>query len=267
MPSFGAELDGVLATPAQLAALALTNYGHFTTMLVADGLVRGLALHLARLTRDCRTLFDAALDTGWVRWLVRQAVEHNAEGARAVVVRVTVFDPDLGVPHPGAAARPRVLVTLRPAPGGPPAPLRVRSLRYQRDTPSVKHVGLFGPMLHRRRAQRGGVEDVLFTGPGSRVSEGATWNVGFLDGDRLVWPAAECLPGVTMALLNQVHDGPVAVEPVALDRVPTLRAALATNAAIGVRPLTGIDGVDLPTDPAALGRLRAAYEAVAGEPI
>ena len=50
------QLNGVLPTMDQVKALALTNYGHFTSMLAEDGRVRGLSLHLQRLARDCRTI-------------------------------------------------------------------------------------------------------------------------------------------------------------------------------------------------------------------
>ncbi|WP_270890119.1 hypothetical protein [Streptomyces sp. DHE17-7] len=68
------ELDGRPAGEDALAALALTNYGHFTTLLVEDGRVRGLGLHLERLIRDCRLLFDTTLDPDRVRALARRAV-------------------------------------------------------------------------------------------------------------------------------------------------------------------------------------------------
>src|SRR4051794_30508228 len=68
-----AELNGVPVEADELKALALTNYGHFTSMRVDDGRVRGLALHMNRLVRDCRTVFDTELDPDHVLFLVRQA--------------------------------------------------------------------------------------------------------------------------------------------------------------------------------------------------
>lgn len=68
------ELNGVPPTVDQITVLALTNYGHFTTMLVDDNRVRGLSLHLDRLARDCRELFDTTLELDRVRDLVRHAL-------------------------------------------------------------------------------------------------------------------------------------------------------------------------------------------------
>jgi branched-subunit amino acid aminotransferase/4-amino-4-deoxychorismate lyase len=86
------ELDGVPVDPEQLKALALYNYGHFTSMRVQDGGVRGLSLHLRRLVDDCRALFDAELDPGRVR-LVRHALR---DVDRPTVVRVTVLPASVG---------------------------------------------------------------------------------------------------------------------------------------------------------------------------
>ncbi|MGK5559098.1 aminotransferase class IV, partial [Actinomadura kijaniata] len=194
-----AELDGEPVGVEQLAALALVNYGHFTTMRVEGGGVRGLGLHLDRLTRDCRALFGVEPDVGRVRRLARRAV---AGTDAPVVVRVTLFDPGLDLGRPVGNGEPRVLVTARPAGERPVPGMRVRTVRYSRDMPEVKHVGLFGAVLRRRAAQAEGFDDALFVDAGSSVTEGTTWNVGFFDGRRVVWPDAEALPGVTMRLLR-----------------------------------------------------------------
>ena len=256
-----AELDGVPVGLAQLQALALTNYGHFTTMRVEDGRVRGLSLHLDRLVRDCRVVFGAELDPERVRALVRRA----APGAGAVIIRVTVFDPDLDPGHIGGDARPRVLVTSRPAAGLPLPPLRVRTAVFVRDLPEVKSVGLFGALRHRREARRAGLDDVLFVDDRSRVGEGGTWNIGLVRGGEIVWPDAACLPGTTMELLKRVH--PFTSATVRATGLADYEAAFATNAAVGVRAIAGIDGHR--PDPAhpALDLLRGEYLAVPPEPL
>ncbi|OHV32593.1 MULTISPECIES: aminotransferase class IV family protein [Pseudofrankia] len=259
-----AELDGVAVDVAQLETLALVNYGHFTSMEVTDGRARGLSLHLERLVRDCRQLFDADLDPDRVRHLVRHAV---AGVTAPVVVRVTVFDPDLGLGRPGADAVPRVLVTTRPV-APPPGPgLRLRSAWYRRDLPEVKHVGLFGAVRLRRAAQRAGFDDAVFTDAGGVLSEATTSNLGFVTGDRVLWPSAECLPGVTMRLLNQARAEEPVTAAVTLADLPHVDAVFATNAATGVRPVAAIDDVHWPTDHPVLRALARQYAAVPPEPL
>jgi branched-subunit amino acid aminotransferase/4-amino-4-deoxychorismate lyase len=259
-----AELNGIPVNVDQLQALALTNYGHFTSMRVEDGAVRGLGLHLQRLQRDCQVLFGVSLDLDQVRQLVRHAV---AGGPDPAVVRVTVFDPYLELGHPSGSSDPQVLVTTRPAVSQPQPPLRVRSASFTRDLPAVKHVGLFGLLRERRTAQLAGFDDVLFTDRDGRLSEGGTWNVGFVKGDDLIWPDADCLPGVTLAVLNQVHRGTIEQRSVRLADLPQMDAAFATNAAVGVRTIRAIDDVEWADEHPLLGVLRREYNETPNEPV
>ncbi|WP_328540849.1 aminotransferase class IV family protein [Streptomyces sp. NBC_00344] len=259
------ELNGQPADPAALRALALTNYGHFTTMRVDDGRVRGLALHLERLDRDCRAVFGTVLDTTRVRELVRRAVTGpSSHGSGTFLVRVSVFDPDLDIVRPSAPATPHVLITTRPAGPLPPAPLRVKSVPHVRDLPAVKHFGLFGALHARRAAQLDGFDDALFHGPDDRVSEGGTWNVGFVDGDgRVVWPSGDVLPGVTMALLKQHH--PHTTRPVTVEEARGMQAVFATSTGIGVRAVSAVDTRVLSTGHPVAAALRSTYLALPGE--
>ncbi|MCH0539855.1 aminotransferase class IV family protein [Streptomyces sp. MUM 203J] len=257
------ELNGRPVEREALRAMALTNYGHFTTLRVDDGRVRGLGLHLARLARDCRAVFGAELDTDRVRAYARRAVAGPGGGSRAVV-RVSVFDPDLDIGRPAAPATPHVLVTRRPVGALPLPPLRVKTVPYVRDLPAVKHLGLFGALHARRAAQLDGYDDALFHGPDGHVSEGGTWNVGFVRADgTVVWPRADVLPGVTMALLQQAHAH--TTEPVTLAEAPGMRAAFATNANVGVRAIAALDDTALDPGHPVTAALRARYLALPGD--
>ncbi|MFB8202912.1 aminotransferase class IV [Kitasatospora purpeofusca] len=259
------EIDGVPADPARLAALGLLNYGHFTTLRAESGRARGLALHLDRLVRDCRTVFGAELDPAEVRTRVRRVLP--ADGA-PTIVRVTVFDPALGLERPAAPATPHLLVTTRPAPAAAPGPLRVRTAAYRRELPEVKHVGLFGLLHQRRLAQLDGYDDALLLDGAGRLAEGATWNLALYDGRTLVRPDTDAeLPGVTAALLARAHRGPQRREPLAPDGLDRFVAAVALNAGAGVRPIAAIDGTSFDPAHPVVAELRAAYEGVPGEEI
>lgn len=256
------ELNGVPATVDQIKALALTNYGHFTSMLVEDSQVRGLSLHMQRLARDCRHLFNADLDADQVRDYVRKAV---ASSEQPTVVRVTVYDPALDLGTIGADAHPHILVTTRSAAQGQPKPWRLQTISYRREEPSVKHVGLFGAMKHRRSAQREGFDDVLFLNPDGTISEIATSNIGFVRDGKVIWPRSEYLPGITMTLLRQALDEPVISEPLTFPDLRSMDAAFATNAATGIRPITSIDSIEWPVEHAVLRELRDLYADIPAE--
>jgi branched-subunit amino acid aminotransferase/4-amino-4-deoxychorismate lyase len=260
------ELNGRSVTPDELSALGLYNYGHFTSMRVeGDGRVRGLSLHLDRLLHDCRTLHGVDLDLDLVRRLVRRVV---AMVTLPRIVRVTVFDPALDLGHPGADANPSVLVSTRLASTEALPALKLRSVHYERELPAVKHVGLFGTMRHRRAAQLDGYDDVLFFDDKSRISEGATWNVAFLRDDRVLWPRSGWLPGVTMRLIMELMERnglDFETSAVTLGELGAMKGAFVTNAAIGIRPVQSIDGVEYTTRFPLITRLQNEYTMMLGD--
>ncbi|HCA86990.1 MAG TPA: aminotransferase [Streptomyces sp.] len=255
-------LDGKLASAEDLLSLALINLGHFTSMRVdADGTIRGLSLHMERLVRDCKAVWGADLDTERVRDCIRQGLEGQSGPC---TVRVTIYDPKVDMGHPADADQPRIMVSVRGAGVMPPEPLRAMSVLYERDLPEVKHVGLFGSLHARRAAQLDGFGDALFVGRDGLVSEGGTWNVGFVDGEgTVVWPQAPVLPGVTMALLQQHAEHRITT--VTLEQAKGMAAVFATNTSIGVRSLAAIDDTELPVEHPVLSQLRETYLSIPGE--
>jgi len=251
-------IDGVPPSPADLRALAFAGLGHFTTVRVHRGGVRGLEKHLDRLVADCHALFDVSLDPDLVRLRIREAIADEPE---SVIVRITLFDPALTLERPGTDASPRILVSPRPAPVGAPTPLRVRSTVFGRQDPEIKHTGLFGALYERRLAQRAGYDDAVFVDANGQLSEGPTWNIGFVrDGD-IVWADGDALAGVTQALIGG------ASETVTLDDLPGMAAAFATGSGAGIRPIASIDEHVWSTDHPAFDRIREAYAAVPFETV
>ncbi|RXS83790.1 aminotransferase [Streptomyces sp. TM32] len=258
-----AELNGASVSLEDLQTLALTNYGHFTSMRMDDGAIRGLTLHMERLVRDCRLVFNADLDPERVLGYVRKAVGQRTGSFN---IRVTIFDPGLEMGHPGADADPHILVTTRPAGAMPPPSLKAKTFTFSRDTAAVKHIGLFPQLRLRREAQRAGFDDAVFVEADGRISEGGTWNMGFIDESGVVvWPDAPVLPGVTMQLLQAAYDEKMTTAPVTLADVPRMRAAFATNTSIGVRTISALDDVQFAAEDPVLSALRDVYADIPGE--
>ena len=254
------ELDGHPVDHDALATLAFSNYGHFTTMRVSPARgVRGLHLHLSRLQDDSRVLFDHDLDLTAVRNIVRRVCSDTS-----VAVRVTVFAPDLDVSSPARNVQPHILVSTRPASSSVLPPLRLTCVAYEREFPTVKHVGLFAAVAHRRAAQRSGFDDVLFLDRRGNITEGSTWNIGFIDEDgAVVWPEGEYLLGVTMRLLQSTAESSTSHIDLALAR--RMRSAFVTNAVVGVRPVASINDVEYRVDSGVLASLQQAYESIPEE--
>jgi branched-subunit amino acid aminotransferase/4-amino-4-deoxychorismate lyase len=209
-------------------------------------------------------VFGVQLDTERVLDYIRPAA-HERTGP--CTIRVTVFDPRMTLGNIGDPAEPQVLVTTRPADALSPRPLAAKTFPFSRDLAVVKHIGLFGQLRLRREAQLSGFDDAIFVEADGRISEGVTWNLGFVDRDgQVVWPDAPVLPGVTMQLLQDAHGDSISA-PVTHSQLADMRAAFATNVSIGVRTIKAIDDVRFPIDDSALDLLRKVYAELPGEPL
>lgn len=262
-----AFLDGRPASADALRMLALTNYGHFTSMQMRGRAVQGLDLHLQRLKTATRELFDTALEEARVREAVVAACDAAATDDASV--RVTVFSQAFDHAHPERPAPVDVLVTLSPPREATDRAAWVKCYPFQRPLPRVKHVGLFPQFQLRRQARRDGFDDALFVDAKGQVSEGSIWNIGFWDGREVVWPRAEALRGTTEKLLQaglaevglaQRHES---IEARALGG---FSAAFAANAS-GVWPISGIDEIALRPDHGLMERLRGALASAPWQPL
>ncbi|HRN61160.1 MAG TPA: aminotransferase class IV family protein [Luteimonas sp.] len=253
--------DPASSTGEALRVLALSNYGHFSSMQVRARAVRGLDLHLHRLKSATRELFDAKLDDDRVRRAILAALD--GAGLDDASVRVTVFSRAFDPAHPDRAVQVDVLVSLGPPREADPKPAWVKTYPFQRPLPQVKHVGTFPLFQHRRRARREGFDDALFVDAKGRISEGSVWNIGFWDGRQVVWPQAEALRGTEEKLL-QGGLAELGIEqrhmPVEARALGGLKAAFACNAT-GIWPISGIDEMALRPDLELMARLAAALEA------
>ncbi|MFC5490794.1 aminotransferase class IV family protein [Dokdonella soli] len=252
------ELNGSPASVEDLRAVALVNYGHFTSMQVQGGCVRGLGLHLDRLERSTRELFGCPLDVDATRgWMRQIAGDDNA----ALSLRVNVFSRKLHRDHLAEPAEPDVLIAGGPVRAISAASLRVRSVRYDREAPHIKHVGTFGLFHQKRLAQTLGYDDALFVDAGGAVAEGTIWNIGFFDGERVVWPDAPALEGISMQLLKaglRECGVDTITRRVPLGDVGTFRSAFFTNSSCTAVPIAAIDDVSFMVDAALAKTLHAA---------
>jgi branched-subunit amino acid aminotransferase/4-amino-4-deoxychorismate lyase len=84
------------------------------------------------------------------------------------------------------------------------------------------------------------------------ISEGSTWNIGFFDGRRLVWPRAALLVGITMQLIQtrlEARGVEVETRPIRLDDVGSFRSVFLANSTTPCRPIERINGTSVPVDP------------------
>ncbi len=211
----------------ELATLGQLNYGHFTTMQVRDRRARGFDLHLRRLADATHAMFGSELDVGQVRAWARECIDDAP-----VTLRITVFSKAFDRANPDRPMAVDVLMATR-APGKPRSkPLRLRSVEHERVLPHIKHIGTLDLLHHARQARIAGFDDVVFATRENEISEGSTWNIGFWDGQRVIWPAAPALFGITRQLLDaglQAQGIETVVRPVRLGHLADYQNAFILN--------------------------------------
>lgn len=236
--------DGRLLDACALASIALRAHGHFTSMQVRGGGVRGLSLHLDRLVDAERAMAGRSLDVRVVRDALRAALV--ADGRDDCSARVAILD------GAGATAG-AVHVAIGPPAEWPASPARLRGVVHQRRRPSHKHTGTLDLLEQRAAAMAAGFDDALFVGDDGLVREGSTWNLGLLRDGTLTWPLAPALRGTGERLLQAAWSsaGRHQVQrPVARADLGGFDGAFLVNAR-GVRAVAAIDGIRF--DPAACG--------------
>ncbi|BCY08893.1 aminotransferase class IV [Actinoplanes sp. L3-i22] len=254
------ELNGrVPSDIADLQRLTSANYGHFTSMQVRGLAVRGLALHLARLSDGNEEFFNYRMgidDEQRLLALIRHALGDETDAS----VRVGFVPPST------RGAAPDILISVsEPRDDTAASPLRVRTDGYRRDWPAQKHAATMGLTYAVQQARLAGYDDALFVAPDNLVSEGTTWNVAFFDGDRVIWPQAPMLKGVTMVLLQlalTMNGTPWTLRPVDAVELPLLAGAAAVNSICPAQPIGSIDGMPFPADDKLVSLLRDAWESV-----
>jgi branched-chain amino acid aminotransferase len=220
-------LDGEPLPAIDPELLRATGYGHFSSLQVRAGRVDGLDLHLERLDRSTREVFDAPLPAGLVRDNLRAALE--SAGTGDLTLRVQVF----------ATTEPHLLIRIS-APIDPSTePVRLLAFQHQRSVPHVKHTGTFDLIYYGRQARLQGYDDAVFHTAGGEISEASIWNICFARGSEIVFPAAPVLSGIRQQLLQRGLHGHT-TESVVLARLSTYDAAYLTNSIDPALPVASI---------------------------
>jgi branched-subunit amino acid aminotransferase/4-amino-4-deoxychorismate lyase len=249
------EIDGRAATVEQIWSLDLGGDGHFTAVQVRDGKTLGMDFHLVRLDHATRELFGLGLDGDRVRGCIRHALANDISDAS---VRVNVFRPE-------PAGDVSVMVSVRPPAPEPSRAQRLQTVQYRRPVAHIKRAHGFGQSYFAGLAHANGFDEALFVGEDGLISEGSITNIGFVDGDAIVWPDAPALLGVMMQVLQRELDGasvPWRYGAVRMSDLPSFDGAFVTNSH-GMSTVARIDDLPLPTN---AGLLRTAAQLLAAAP-
>ena len=263
-----AELNGAaIDLDDRLVPLSLYGTGVYSSFTVKDGGVRGWSKHLDRLTHDASGFLGLQVEKQDIARAVLRFLK-SQEDAGSAIVRVTVFpgDFDLGAPH--RAGAPQLLVTGRKSSSIPPNPLALKTIDLTRAHAEYKTVSLGSALKARALAKHEAYDDALFVDQGV-ITEGPTWNVFLIIGDRPFTPrlTGKLLPGVSRALIIEGMKDEVVEQDIALADLGGFEAGFVTSAAIGPVPIGSIDGRPLNAEHPIISAAQKTYERTPWETI
>jgi branched-subunit amino acid aminotransferase/4-amino-4-deoxychorismate lyase len=157
---------------------------------------------------------------------------------------------------------------VRPPASARAEPQSLQSVEYQRPMAHIKHAQGFGQGYYAGLAHANGFDEALFVREGV-VSEGSITNVGFVDGDAIVWPNAPSLRGVMMQVLQRELDRadvPWRYGAVYASDLGSFDGAFATNSH-GMATVARIDDRNLPTDASLMLTAKQLLAAASSDPI
>lgn len=259
-------IDGEPASAADLAHQVLFPYGAFTSFRVEGGGVRGLGLHLARLHASAVELFGEAVGEARLRELMREALKGRSDAW----LRISLFSRDVWMRVADGVGPPSVMVGVFDPPPPLASSVRLHPQTYRREAAHLKHAATFGLMRGRRLAKQAGFDDALFVDEAGLISEGTVWNIGFVTGERIVWPEAPMLAGVAQALIteNLAAVGLASeTRPVRLDEITDFDGAFICNSATPACAVGAIGERRFPPDPGRVARVAEAWSRAPAVPL
>lgn len=251
-------IDGLSPTDDDLRYMALVNYGAVTSFRVEEGGVRGLDLHLARLHASSLELFGEAVEEARLRDLMRTALGDTREAW----LRVSLFSPFIWARLPSDRVQPKVMTVVAPPPPPLATSVRAEARAYVRDAAHLKHTATFPLIRARRLAHDAGFDDAVFVDADGLISEGVSWNIGFLSGNTVTWPQAPMLEGVAQALISRGLAGVDLTErhaPVRLADLAAFDGAFLCNSATPACPITAIGDHVFMGSPDRIAQIAAAW--------
>jgi 4-amino-4-deoxychorismate lyase len=227
--------------------------GLFETMVVRNGRIRFEALHHERLALGCRRL-NIHADHGAIWQQVGELV--RAHGSALLKLQLTRGDATARGYAPSGAERPRVILSVFPAPLAADLPAQIRAVTSRHclgenpDLAGIKHCNRLEQVLARASLEGSGAFEGLMGSSSGQLISGTMSNVFLeLDGQLVTPQLAQCgIAGVMRAVV--LREAALAAVPVQVARIPLAALARCTslylsNVRLGLVPVHELDGRSL----------------------
>ncbi|ESP93515.1 MULTISPECIES: aminotransferase class IV [Pseudoalteromonas] len=246
-------------------SLALYGYACFTSFLVEDRKVKGLSFHLQRLLGDSLAIFgkspnEEEILKNILAFLDQQDADYYGG------VRVTIFPANFSLSNPGDFQKFNILVTGRKVERINATPIQVATIEALRTCPLQKTSNIIANLKARVEAQNAGAQDALMLCDGI-VTEGATWNIFFGNGNNLVTPSIQTgiLPGITRKLLIEsaaAANYKVIESEIKINEIEKYEYCFISNAMIGLRAVTSINNVTYDAQHSSIKQLQKKFQEI-----
>jgi branched-chain amino acid aminotransferase len=256
-------IDGTVCDP-EAAMVPVTDRGFlygdsvYEVMRTAGGKPVGLDAHLDRLEHSAAALALRLPERSHIADAIAETLAAAANPESYVRVIVTRGSGKIGL-DTALADRPRLVIMVRPLERPPAATYRdgVRLQLVHLDpaarravAPGIKTGNYLTNIMAMHEARSAGADDALIVDVDGRVSEGSSFNVFVVRGERVITPARHVglLAGITRERVIELAraSGIDVIEGVLIpDDVREADEMFITSTIRGVVPVASVDGVAL----------------------
>lgn len=249
--------------------------GLFETLRVCGGRPFRLAQHLERMMRGADFLkIKCPFAPRELQEFAGQLVEQNQMPEAVLRLTLTRGPGERGY-TPRAGGRPTVVMTLHPAPAEPPAPWSLVTSSYR--IPAADPLAAFktlNKLMHvmaRGEAVDRGADEALLVNANGAVAETASGNLFWVEQGRVCTGPVNCgaLPGITRAVVLELCQSlsiPANECTIKPDGLRQAAGLFITQSALGIVPVSSLDGESVAPSPLVDRMARAYGEILAGDP-
>ena len=247
--------------------------GLFETLRVCGGRPFRLGQHLERMMQGADFLkIQCPFTPKELREFAGQLIKQNRMPEAILRVVLTRGPGERGYTPP-AAGRPTVVMTLHPAPPlDPPVSWRLVTSSYR--IPAADPLAAFKTLnklthiMARGEALEQGADEALLVNTNGKAAEATSGNLFWVYQDTLCTVPTGCgiLPGITRAVVLEICQrlglptNQCVIKPEALRNT---RGIFITQSALGIVPVTALNGEPMPPSPL-VGQIARAYDTLRG---
>ena len=249
--------------------------GLFETMRVTNGKPFRMAQHLERMVRGADFMrLKMPFTPKELQQAAEELIEQNHLPDSILRVMVTRGPGERGY-SPKGADKPCCVMTLYPAPPPDFAPewsLATSSFRIPASDPlsSFKTTSKLVHVMARAEAEEKGADEALLINTNGEVAETASGNLFWVYHDKIctVPTGRGVLPGITRAVILEIcqslglQTNKRVIKP---EGLKNSEGIFITQSALGIVPITSLDGVPVPHSPL-VDRIHSAYCEVLAKP-